>query len=169
MTFCRDFLVSFLVFSVVNVHAARADNTATPVTHDVAAASQDTSQPAVAPVKKGQPVPFDGTLLSPEAVATVIADKQASEETAKAETTRVQSEERAKCKFTVDEAKATSDAHLAVANANLEAEKKKEDALNVALKKEIASRPNPVFWAVLGTAAGATAATLIVMAVGGKL
>jgi hypothetical protein len=163
----KNFFALFLTINMVfGITYAHADNTVTPAAIPVVA--QDAS-PTVAAVKKGQPVPFDGTLLSPEAVATVVADRQASEETVKAETTRVQSEERAKCTFTVDEAKATSDARLTVSGANLEAEQKKEAALNFALKKEIASRPNVVFWSVLSAAAGAGAATLIVMAVGGKL
>lgn len=154
----KDILILFLVLSTAfaNVRVVRADDPPVP----------DTS-PTVASVKKGQVVPFDGTLLSPEAVATIIADKQASAETTSAETARVQSEEQAKCKFTVDEANAVATAKISVAGAVSEAEKKKSEALNIALKKEIASRPNIVLWTGIGAAAGIGITVLIVMAIGG--
>jgi hypothetical protein len=162
--FFTFFMIINMIFGVCT--HAHADNASTPTSAVIVDAAPNDASPEVAPVKKGQPAPFDGTLLSPEAVATVVADRQATTETTKAETTRVQSEEQAKCKFTVDEAKASADAKLTVTDANLGAEKKKAVALNIALKKEIASRPNVAVWTVMGGIVGAGVTVLIVVALG---
>ena len=54
---------------------------------------------AVSPMKKGQTAPFTGTLLSPRAVAAVVAQIETQQQSVVIEVNNAQQKERAKCNF----------------------------------------------------------------------
>jgi hypothetical protein len=55
------------------------------------------------PLNKGTPAPYAGVLLSPPAIASIIADKEAVPETIKIETDKARAEEQAASQFKVSE------------------------------------------------------------------
>jgi len=55
------------------------------------------------PLNKGMPSPYAGVLLSPPAIASIIADKESVPETIKIETDKARAEEQAASQFKVSE------------------------------------------------------------------
>ena len=149
-------LVCSITLRTIAVHA----DTEIPSPHTPVAGELDVGA-AVSPMKKGQIAPFTGVLLSPKAVATIIAELDAVPQKVKIEVDKARGEEKAQCDFKVNEVKANAASDKKVADAKLEENAKRLKALEDQIKKEENSRPNLGVWVGVGFVGGVivTAAT----------
>ena len=119
----------------------------------------------ISPMKKGQTAPFTGLLLSPKAIASIIADIQSRDEEIEIkiqrgiETTKIQRS----YEMTVERIRNESDNKLSLNR--IQEQRKEIDRLDAALKKEKEDRPNPIVWAAVGVGAGILVSTLTAAAV----
>ena len=157
-----SFILCFtLIFGTVNI--ASADPVRLP---DVVVPSGEADVgAALSPMKKGDKAPFTGVLLSPKAVATLIAQMGTLQEQIKIEVDHAVAVNSAQCDFKTSEQKTTSDADKAILQAQLEARKKDIAALDDQLKKEQSSRSNVPLWTGLGAVGGIVVTVLTVFAV----
>lgn len=121
--------------------------------------------PVVTPLNKGQMAPYTGVLMSPEAVAQVIAEKESA---AKALTLAVQHQaelDAAKLKFEVDRVTSTCDADKSILQAQVDDGKRRVNILNEQLEKQT-SGPSPLGWVGIGAAGGVVMTLLTVFVVG---
>ena len=160
----KRFLSFVLCFTLVfgTVSQAWAQETKLPNIHpgpgepDVGA--------AISPMKKGDRAPFTGVLLSPKAVATIVAQLDSLQEQIKIEVDRVTAENKARCDFNLAEQQTTCIADKKVLQAQLDARQKDIAVLDDQLKKEQASRANVPLWTGLGFAGGVVVSVLTVFA-----
>jgi hypothetical protein len=108
----------------------------------------------ISPMKKGDKAPFTGILLSPKAVATVIAQLHAANDQIKIEVDRARGEDKAQCDFKLFEAKAKSDADQKVLQAQIDAKQKELNAAEEQLKKAQSSNSWMPVYVGLGAAGG---------------
>lgn len=131
-----------------------------------ALADNTTTAPAVVtPLNQGMPAPYTGVLLSPAAVAQVIAEREAA---AKALTLAVQHQadvDAAKLKFTVDQLTTTCNTDKSILQAQVDDGKRQIKILDDQLKKQT-SGPGPVTWIGIGTGAGVVLTVLGIVAIG---
>mgnify|MGYP005834630607 CR=1 FL=1 len=113
-----------------------------------------TTEPAVTayvtPLNKGQPAPYIGVLLSPGAVAKLVAEKEAA---AKALQLAVQHQadiDAAKLKFEIDRLTTTCNTDKKILQSQVEEGRKRVDLLSEQLQKETGS----ISWKSLGVGAG---------------
>lgn len=120
---------------------------------------------AISPMKKGQTAPFTGLLLSPKAIASIIADIQSRNEEIQIEIQRVieTAEIQHSYEMTVERIRNESDNKLSLNR--IQEQRKEIDRLDAALKKEKEDRPNPIVWAAVGVGAGVLVSTLTAAAV----
>lgn len=116
---------------------------------------------AVSPMKKGQPAPFTGVLLSPKAVASVIAELHSVQDRVKLEVDHANAVAAAQCDFKVSETTTRLEADKKVIQAQADEQAKRIAALNDALKKEEDSRPNTPLWVGLGIGGGFVAGVAV--------
>jgi len=109
---------------------------------------------ALSPMKIGQKAPFTGVLLSPRAVAIMIAQIHAIEEQIAIEVTRAKAETQAEGDFRVSEATTQFTADITILNAQLEARDQELIILNEVIRQHEKSRPNVMLWTGLGAAVG---------------
>jgi len=120
---------------------------------------------ALSPMKKGQFSPFTGVLLSPLAVATLIAELNAREEEIKIEVNKVKAEAEANYTYEKNIMATQCMADKKILQANVDAKQQQIKSFDAAVKAELESRPNPAFWAVLGAAAGIVVTTAAASAI----
>lgn len=121
--------------------------------------------PAISPMKWGQKAPFTGVLLSPGAVATVIAELNAIDDLLKIELDRERKTQQAKCDFRVEQVKIVLEADKQVLKAQLEARKREINILNERLKKVEDNAPNMALWVGGSFVAGVLVTVLTTVAV----
>lgn len=109
---------------------------------------------AISPMKKHQVAPFSGVLLSPKAVATIIAQLATNEALIKVETDRVKAEESARCTYSVNEVKTTLEADKRIVAAQLVERDRRINVLNDLVKEQQDNETNTPFWVGLGTGVG---------------
>lgn len=123
------------------------------------AQAEPKDSPNIAPVAKGQPAPFSGVVFSPEAVAKVVAQKDAA---AAAQQLAVQNQaqkDAAELKFRIAEIMTSCTADKSIIQAQLNDSKRQVNILTEQLKKN-SSGPSPVVWASIG-AGSALVLTLV--------
>ena len=111
--------------------------------------------PAITPVAKGTPAPYTGVLLTPEAVAKVIAEAKDCPKRVQVEVDRARGEEKARGEKTV-----------ADVQAGLEQRDGMIKDLTTRLEKSENARSNTVWYIGGGALAGAAVVILSVIAVG---
>jgi hypothetical protein len=124
---------------------------------------------ALSPLKKLQIAPFTGVLLSPLAVANLIAELNAKSEEIKIEVDKAKDDAKVKFEYEKTILQNSCIADKKVIEANLINQQKQVALLDAALRAEIESRPSPAGWAILGLAAGvivATATASVIVAAG---
>ena len=124
-----------------------------------------TTAPTVTPLIKGQPAPYTGVLMSPEAVAQVIAQNDTAAQALKLAVQHQADLDAAQLKFQLDTLTTTCTADKNDLQAQVDDGKKQINILNDQLKKETGG-PSPPVWIGLGAAGGVVATILIVFAVG---
>ena len=120
---------------------------------------------ALSPLKKFQLSPFTGVLLSPLAVANLIAELNAKSEEIKIEVDKAKSEAKVKFEYEKSILQNSCVADKRVIEANLISQQKQVASLDAALRAEIESRPSPIGWAILGLAAGVVVTTATASAI----
>lgn len=150
----KRFVSSLLILSVMA--------TAMPVWADPI--SSDQARPTVAPLQKGQPAPFTGVLLSPEAVARVIAESDSANKALKLAVQHQADLDASQLKFQVDTLTTTCTADKSILQAQVDDGKRTVIVLNDQLKSNTSGPPAGV-WFGLGAATGVvlTAVTAVVI------
>ena len=121
--------------------------------------------PVITPLTKGTPAPFTGILLTPEAVANVIASANECPKRIQVEVDRVQGEERAQCDKKIADAQADSKRDKAVFQAGIDQRDGTIKDLLIRLDKSEQSRGNTWLWVSGGVLGGAILATLSIVVV----
>ena len=122
--------------------------------------------PVVTPVQKGAPAPFAGVLLTPEAVAKVIADAKDCPKRIDVETAKARDEEKARGEKAVADVQADAKRDKAIFQAGIEQRDGTIKDLTARLDKSEQSRSNTWLFASGGVLAGAAIAILSIVAVG---
>lgn len=120
---------------------------------------------AISPMKKGDKAVFTGLLLSPRAVATVMAQINALKGQIKIEVDRTRGEEQARCEFRVSEQKNTLETDKRILQVQLESTQKDLQTLSTRLKEDRTAQQNVQLWTGLGFAGGVVATIVTVFAV----
>jgi hypothetical protein len=122
--------------------------------------------PVITPLTKGQPAPFAGVLLTPEAVAKVIADAQDCPKRIKVESDHARDVQKAEDDKTLADAQADADRDKKVFQAGITSRDGQIKDLTTALQKSENARGNTWLWVGGGVVAGALLAIGTVVLVG---
>jgi hypothetical protein len=114
----------------------------------------------VRPLKTGDISPFDGLLLSPMAIAEIIADKKLLPEKIAAETEKVKQQEQANCNLSLKEKDADKQQYAAIQELKLQNKDAEIEALNKKLSLLQSSQISSTPYIVVGAAAGITTTLL---------
>ena len=120
---------------------------------------------AISPLKKLQIAPFTGVLLSPLAVAKIVADLENKEEEKNIEIDAAVSKVSATCTYEKTVLQNSIIAESKISVAQIKAKEQEIIAIEKALEKELDNRHDPLVWGLLGLAAGVvtTAATATII------
>lgn len=127
--------------------------------------TMETSPPVVTPISKGQFAPFTGVLMSPEAVATIIAERESAKQALQLAVKRQADLDEAKLKFEVDRLTTTCTADKKILQAQVDNGQRQINILNEQLKKETGG-PSPLGWLGIGAGTGVVVTLLTVFVVG---
>lgn len=122
--------------------------------------------PVITTVQKGAPAPFAGVLLTPEAVAKIIAEAKDCPKRIGVEVDRARGEEKARGEKALADAQADAKRDKAVLQAGIEQRDGMVKDLTSRLEKSENARSNAWMWAGGGVLAGAVIVILSVVAVG---
>ena len=109
---------------------------------------------AISPMKKNQIAPFTGVLMSPKAVATLIAEFNNLPAKLKLETDKARAEEKAKLDFSVSEVTIRSTADKKILEAQLEERDKRIVVLTDQVSRTSQNGSNTATWVSVGTGVG---------------
>ena len=123
-----------------------------------------TSSPTVSPLQKGQPAPYTGVLLSPEATALVIAEKDAAKKEVELAEQRQISLSAAQKKFELEQLTSTFMADKKILQAQVDDNLRQINVLSEQLKKQ-SGGSNPTMWVGLGFLGGTVLTVVTVFAV----
>jgi hypothetical protein len=120
---------------------------------------------ATSPLRKGQPAPFTGVLLSPAAVASIIAEFKSFDGKIALEVDKAKKDAAASCDFTMKEAATACTTDKKILTAAIEARDSRINLLETDLKKTVDSMPSRTIWFGLGVVGGIvlTVATVYVV------
>jgi len=121
--------------------------------------------PIVTPLTKGQPAPFSGVLLTPEAVAKVIADAQDCPKRIKVEADHARDVQKAEDDKALADAQADAERDKKVLQAGIVSRDGQIKDLTAALQTSENARKNNWLWVGGGVVAGAllTVATVVLV------
>lgn len=122
--------------------------------------------PIITTVQKGAPAPFTGVLLTPEAVAKVIAEAKDCPKRIEVEVDRARGEEKARGEKAVADAQADAKRDKAILQAGIDQRDGMVKDLTTRLEKSEQARSNTWLFAGGGLLAGAAIVILSVVAVG---
>ena len=120
--------------------------------------------PVVAPLDKGRPAPFTGVLLSPPAVAQIVAERDSVAARTAAEVYHQAQIDDANRRFDIDSLTSTCTTDKSILQAQVDEGKRQIVILNDQLKKTT-SGPPATLWIGLGAVAGVALTVLTVFAV----
>jgi hypothetical protein len=123
-----------------------------------------TPAPVVTPLNKSQPAPYTGVLLSPEAVAQVVTDKDAATVNLNLAVQHQSALDGAQLKFETDRLTTTCTADKKILQAQVDDNMRQINILNEQLKKQ-SSGPGAGVWIGVGTVGGVVLTVLTVFAV----
>ncbi len=121
--------------------------------------------PVITAVQKGTPAPFAGVLLTPEAVAKVIAEAKDCPKRVEVEVDKARGEEKALGEKAVADAQSDAKRDKAILQAGIDQREGMIKDLNARLEKSEQSRGNTWLFAGGGLLTGATIVILSVVAV----
>ncbi len=132
----------------------------------LASADEPAWTPIITTVQKGAPAPFTGILLTPEAVAKVIAEAKDCPRRIVVETDKARGEEKARADKAVADVQADAKRDKTVLQAGIDQRDGMIKDLNGRLEKSENARSNTWLFAGGGVVAGAALVILTVFAVG---
>lgn len=118
----------------------------------------------VTPLAKGQPAPYEGVLLSPDAVANIMAEKDEADEREKLAVQHQADVDAANTKYQIDVLNAKCLADATVLRAELDDNKKQVNLLTDQLKKNSGSTSTTT-WIGVGAVGGVVVTLLTVFIV----
>jgi hypothetical protein len=121
--------------------------------------------PAISPLRRHQISPFTGILLSPAAVASIIADIHAKGDETKIEVDKATNELQARHDFDMQILKNKNEADTKVFQTRIDAQEKEIARLDSTMAQEKNSKPNLVLWTSLGILGGVVMSTLTATAI----
>lgn len=122
--------------------------------------------PVITPVTKGTLVPFTGILLTPEAVARIVAEAKDCPKRVQVEVDRARGEEKAHAQKALTDVKSDAKRDREVMQAGLDQRDGNVKDLTDRLQKSETARGNTWLWAGGGLLTGAVIVTLSIVAVG---
>jgi len=122
--------------------------------------------PVITPVAKNAPAPFAGVLLTPEAVARIVAEAKDCPKRAVVEAERARGEQKALDDKTLADARSDAKRDREVFQAGIDQRDGNIKDLTARLEKSEQARGNVWLWAGGGVLAGAVIVTLSIVAVG---
>ena len=125
--------------------------------------------PAVTPVQKGAPAPFSGVLLTPEAVAKIVADAREREERAKVDVDDARAVQKAEDNKVLADAKADAELQRKTMQAGIDRRDNQISSLTKSLEAASSSSRSPWLWMGVGAVGGfLLSGTLVVLVSGLK-
>jgi len=121
--------------------------------------------PAISPMRWGQKAPFTGVLLSPVAVATVIAELNSVNARIDLEVTRERERQLVERNFYIEQVTIVADADNRILQAQVDSRVKEIDILNERLEKAETSTSNTALWLGGGFVGGVLITVLTTFAV----
>ena len=112
------------------------------------------TSPVITPLTKGQPAPFSGVLLTPEAVAKIIAEAQDCPKRIKIEVDHARDVQKAEDNKVLADTKADAERDTKVLQAGIASRDGQIKDLTTALQKSESSRKNNWLWVGGGTLVG---------------
>lgn len=128
------------------------------------APSSSAPLPTITPLQKTQPAPYTGVLLSPEAIAKIVADKDAAAKEKELAVKHQQELDAAQHKYDLDQATTTCTADKSIMQARIDDNLKQIKILEDQLKKQ-SGGPGPGTWIGLGAVGGVVLTVVTVFAV----
>lgn len=120
---------------------------------------------AISPLKMGQKAPFTGLLLSPEAIADMIAELNSIPEQIEIEKKKTLETCEAQCTFKLEWSKIESNTDNKILNARVEAEERQNKILVERVKELEDDKSNLLLWTAGGAVVGVLTTILIVFGV----
>lgn len=139
--------------------------TAATLLPSFASADEPYTPPTVTPIAKGAPAPYAGVLLTPEAVAKVIADAKDCPKRTQIEVNKARDEQKAVDDKTLADVQADAKRDKAVMQAGIDQRDESIRDLASRLEKSEQARSNTTLYVGGGVLAGAAIAILSVIAV----
>ncbi len=115
---------------------------------------------AISPMKKWQRAPFTGLLLSPGAIASIMYDLQDKEDLIAIEVNKATKKLNLLHSHEISILKIRSESDSKINKLRIEEQNKEIEKLDLQIKKERESRPDPLLWASIGAGAGVILTTL---------
>lgn len=132
----------------------------------LAADEQSWLPPIISPITKGSPAPYSGVLLSPEAVAKVIADSKDCPRRIQVESEHARDVQKANDEKVLADVNAQSQKDKKVLQASIDSKSAQIKDLMLSLSKSEAARSNTWIWVAGGVLAGSLLAIGSVVLVG---
>lgn len=121
---------------------------------------------ALSPMQRGQVAPFTGVLLSPKAIASILAQTRTFNDKLKLEVETARAEERAHCDFRIAEVKTVLEADKKILQAQIEEKTRRITILEEDLKKNETSSQEILGWSALSFGLGVGLTILTTFAIG---
>ena len=129
------------------------------------AMADDKTSPVVSPVQRGAIAPFTGVLFSPEAIARVVAQQDASQAAMRLAVQNQAAVDAAQLQYQTSQLSTTCNADKGILQAQVDNDKQQINILNDQLKKNTGG-PGPGLWIGTGVVGGVIVTLLTVFAVG---
>lgn len=142
-----------------------ADDIALPAVPALTKNEPDVGE-ALSPMQRGQVAPFTGVLLSPKAVASIIAQTRTANDKLKLEVETARAEERAHCEFRLSETKTILEADKKILQAQIDEKTRRITILEETLKKNETSSTEVLGWSALSFGLGVGLTILTTFAIG---
>lgn len=166
------FIATVLLAAQVSLFASPAfadppqpTTVAVPLVVPTPPASEPDVGTALSPIRKSQPAPFTGVLVSPGGVASLIAELSSIKTLVKIEVDKARADEQARAQFQVNEVTTHADADKQIAQAQLDARSKEITLLTDQLKKAEENKSNTPLWTGIGFGAGIVITVLTVVVI----
>jgi hypothetical protein len=156
----KKFISLSLICALLTPSVAYAENT---VTGQPNFSLVDSA--AIAPLKKNQPAPFTGVLLTPKAVATIITETETAKEKTEIEVTAAVKNAEAKKDFAIAEQKTACDTDKKILNASVDEKMQRIKVLEKTVKDLEDATPSRAFWTGVGFVGGVVVTVVTVFAV----
>jgi len=130
-----------------------------PQVPDVPQSEPDIGE-AISPMKRWQKAPFTGLLLSPGAIASIMYDLQSKEDLIAIEVKKETNRLKLLHNHELSVFRIRNESDKKIDKLRIEEQKKEIEKLDLQIKKERESRPDPLVWASIGAGAGVILTTL---------